>query len=166
MAHHMSCALLRTCSRVLVTAVALTSAVPSAAQQVRIRQLNDLSFGTLAVAPVDRVMTDNLCVYSTTATGGYTIVARGSGSSSAFTLASGGNVLPYEVQWAFASGQTAGTALSPNVALTGVTSNRSNPTCNGLSLTASLIVIIRSAAQGAARAGNYTGTLTLLVAPN
>jgi hypothetical protein len=134
---------------------------------VRIRQLNDIAFGTIGTAPVDTVLTDNLCVYSTANSGRYTITARGSGTSNAFTLASGSNVLPYEVQWAFASGATGGTALSPNVGLAGATTNRTDSTCNrAASLTATLIVVLRKTAQESARAGSYTGTLTLIIAPN
>jgi hypothetical protein len=94
------------------------------------------------------------------------VQATGSGSGGAFTLASGSASLAYEVQWSQVSGQTSGTQLSPNVALTGQVSSATQPSCNsGPSTSASLIVILRSAQLSAAAAGSYSGTLTLLVAP-
>jgi len=167
MAQVSPCAPLRRGCALLLLAAGLLAGSGASAQQVRIRQLNDFAFGTIGVAPVDQVLTDNLCVYSTAVSGRYTITARGSGSGSAFTLASGGNTLPYEVQWAFASGQSSGSVLSPGVAVAGTTTNRTDSTC-GLtgSLTASLIVVLRTAAQQSGKAGTYSGTLTLLVAPN
>lgn len=161
------CAYLRAALASLLAAGTVAWGNPAAAQQVRIRQLTDIPFGVIGNSPVDTVLTDNLCVYSTATSGRYTITAKGSGASSAFTLASGANVLPYEVQWAFSSGSTSGTALSPNVALVGTTTNRTNSTCNlAASLTATLVVVLRANTQQSAAAGNYTGTLTLIVAPN
>ena len=167
MAHVSPCDLLRPRCAALIAAAVLACATPARAQQVRIAQIGDIAFGTLGAAPVDKVLTDNLCVYSTATSGRYTITARGSGTSSAFTLASGANALPYEVQWAFVSGATSGTTLSPNVALAGTTANRANSSCGlAASLTATLIVMLRGTTQQSAMAGNYTGTLTLIVAPN
>jgi hypothetical protein len=167
MAPALPCALLRPAGSWLLAAAALACTSPAAAQRVRVAQLTDLAFGTIGTAPVDTVLTDNLCVYSTATSGRYTITARGSGSSNSFALASGGNSLPYEVQWAFASGRTSGTALTPNVALAGTTANRLDSTCTlSSSLTATLVVVLRASAQQSARAGAYSGTLTLIVAPN
>lgn len=152
---------------VLLAAAMLATSTSATAQQVRIRQLNDIAFGTIGTVPADQSLTDTLCVYSTATSGRYTITARGSGSSNAFTLASGSNTLPYEVQWAFAASQSAGTALSPNVAVAGTTTNRADSTCTlAASQTATLIVVLRTSAQQSASAGTYSGTLTLLVAPN
>ena len=161
------CAALRLRYTLLLAAAVLARGTDAAAQQVRIRQLNDVTFNTVSAAPVDQSQADNLCIYSTTATGRYTITARGSGSGNAFTLSSGSNLLPFEVQWAASANQSSGTALSPNVALTATTTNRTNFNCNQTaSLTASLIVVLRAGAQQAVQAGTYSGTLTLLVAPN
>ncbi len=166
MTHASPRAFVRAAGASFIAAATFAAAGPAAAQQARIRQLNDIAFGTIGSATVDLVRTDNLCVYSTAASGRYTVTARGSGSSNAFTLVSGSNTLPYEVQWAFASGQASGIMLSPNVALAGTTTNRNSATCGTNRLTASLIVVLRSNAQQSATAGNYAGTLTLIVAPN
>ena len=167
MAHILPCAALRLRSGILLVAAGLAWSGSGSAQVVRIRQLNDFAFGTIAAAPVDRVLTDNLCVYSNAASGRYTITARGSGTGNAFTLASGANTLPYEVQWAFAAGATAGASLSPNVALAGATANGNDVSCNqAASLSATLEVILRATTQQSAPAGTYSGTLTLIVAAN
>ena len=167
MAQVSPCAPLRLrCSLLLMPAL-LAMGTAAAAQQVRVRQLNDVLFGTIGAAPADQTRTDNLCIYSTATSGRYTITARGSGASNAFTLASGSNTLPYEVQWASAANQTSGTQLTTNVPLAATTTNRTDSTCNqAASLTATLIVVLRSSAQQSAVAGSYSGTLTLLVAPN
>lgn len=161
------CAPLRRRSALLLAAAMMATGTAAHGQQVRIRQLNDFVFNTLGAAPVDTSLADNLCIYSTAASGRYTITARGSGSSNAFTLASGSNTLPYEVQWASSANQSSGTVLSPGVAFATTTTNRTDSTCNqAASLNTTLIVVLRASAQQSARAGSYSGTLTLLIAPN
>lgn len=167
MARKTPCASLRLRYTLLFAGAVLACGADAAAQQVRIRQLADIAFNTVSATPVDQSRADNLCIYSAAASGRYTITARGSGSSNAFTLASGGNALPYEVQWASSANQSSGTTLSPNVALAATTTNRNNSNCNQpASLTATLIVVLRASAQQSVQAGTYSGTLTLLVAPN
>jgi hypothetical protein len=170
MAQVSPCAPLRQCSALLLAAALMAMGSAAQAQQapqVRIRQLNDFVFNTLGAAPVDTSLAGNLCVYSTATSGRYTITARGSGTNGAFTLANGSNALPYEVQWGSAANLSSGSALSPNVAFATTTTNQSNSNCNQpASLTASLIVILRASAEQSVQAGSYSGTLTLLVAPN
>jgi hypothetical protein len=155
----------------LMAGAALALALPAwsqllAGNNVRITGLSDVSFGTIANLATDSVRSQNICVYSNSPTNGYYVQATGSGSGGAFTLASGSNALAYEVQWSPVSGQSSGTSLSPTVALHGQTSAATQPSCNsGPSSSASLIIILRSAQLSAANAGTYSGTLTLLVAP-
>lgn len=139
---------------------------PAAAQQVQINKLSDVSFGLISDFTTDAVSAQNVCVFSSTAQKGYNIAAQGSGVANAFTLANGSTNLAYEVQWNGNSGRTTGTSLTPNVALTGQRSNANNAGCvSGPVTTASLIIIIRAAALGAAPGGNFAGTLTLVIAP-
>jgi hypothetical protein len=109
----------------------------------------------------------NVCVWSNTATKGYNVTASGSGAASAFTLASGAATVPYSVEWAGSSGQASGTGLTSGSALTGLTSTATSATCaSGASSSASLIVKISTASlQTMQAATTYTGTLTLVVAP-
>lgn len=151
--------------------VALALACPAwsgllAGNNARITGLSDVAFGSIATLSADSVQSQNICVFSNSSTNGYYVTATGSGSSGAFTLASGANLLPYDVEWSPASGQSTGTLLSPNAALTGEVSSATQPSCNsGPSTSASLIIILRSAQLSSARAGSYSGTLTLVVGP-
>ena len=139
--------------------VVITAIVPNL---VRITSLTDLNLGTWdGTNPMSG--NDDACVWTTT--GGYNITATGSGAANAFTLASGANTLAYTVEWDDAAGQTNGTALTSGTALTGQTSTATATTCAVSGLNTSVIVKIATAALGTAPAGTYTGTLTLVVAP-
>ena len=74
--------------------------------------------------------------------------------------------MPYEVQWAAMPNQASGTALPANTAVGGFAGGLViDQTCSLLNSTsASLIVILRSAALSGATAGGYSGTLTLILA--
>jgi hypothetical protein len=98
--------------------------------------------------------------------GTYSVTGVGSGSGGAFTLAGPGNTpLPYEVQWSANSGVTSGTKLTANAPLTGQPALLLNCVL-GLATDASLIIIMRAAAVAAVTAGNYSGTLSIVLAPN
>ena len=144
--------------------ITISATIPAS---VQLTKLSDLSFGSLDPATATQ-LTENPCVWSNTATKGYSITATGSGASNAFTLSNGTTTLPYGVQWAGSTGQTTGTTLNPGTAATGFTSTATNPVCaSGPTTTASLIVGFTTAQMQAAvgSATAYTGTLTLVVAP-
>lgn len=137
-----------------------------AANKARISGLSDVAFGTIANLTVDAIQTQNVCVYSSSATSGYNVTASGTGSGGNFELLSGSLSLPFEVQWSPTSGQNSGSQLNPNVPLTGQVSSSTQQSCNsGPASSASLIVILRSSALSSATAGPYSGTLTLVVGP-
>jgi hypothetical protein len=143
--------------------VTISASVPSRA---RITGLQDVAF-TNQDPTSPAASAQNVCVWSNTASGTYTITATGSGTASAFTLTNGSATVPYSVEWAASSGQTSGSALAAGTASASLTSAATNQTCaSGPSASASLIVKIASADLGNMVAGsNYTGTLTLLVTP-
>lgn len=142
--------------------VSISAVVPG---RVQISGLTDIDFGT--VDPTTAASSnEDVCVWSNTSGRGYTVTATGSGASNEFSLSDGTNTLPYSVEWADTSGQTTGTALTSGTALGSLTSTAVNPTCSsGPSATASLIVGMTAADLQAAVASSYTGTLTLVVAP-
>jgi hypothetical protein len=143
-------------------------AIPASAQSnnVRITQLSDVAFGSIANLGADSVRTQNVCVFAHTASSGYRVTASGSAPGGAFALSSGASLLDYEVQWNSSAGQSSGLTLSANVSLTGQISTATHQVCNnGPSSSASLIIVLRSAALTNARAGSYSGTLTLLIGP-
>jgi hypothetical protein len=147
-------------------ALACVGTPARAQQKVQITKLTDVAFGTITDLTVDAVRSQNVCVYSNTATKGYNVRATGSGTGSAFTLTSGTHLLAYEVQWSSSSGQSSGTSLTAGTTLTGLKSTATSATCtSGPLTTASLIVLIRTATLSSATATAYSGTLTLLIGP-
>ena len=143
--------------------VSISASVPSRA---RITGLADVAFTNQDPATAAS-NAQNVCIWSNTATQGYTITATGSGSGSAFTLTNGSGTVPYSVEWAATSGQTTGTALSTGTASASLTTTAVNQTCSAApTTTASLIVGIATTDLGTMDAGSsYTGTLTLVVTP-
>jgi hypothetical protein len=149
-----------------LASLACGSPAPAASNKVRVTQLSDVSFGTIANLGVDARRSQSVCLYADTAANGYTVTARGSGAGGAFELSSGADVLPFDVAWNSAAGQAAGTAMTANLPLAGQVSGATQQTCNnGPATTASLIVILRASALASATAGNYNGMLTIIVGP-
>jgi hypothetical protein len=143
--------------------ISISASVPSRA---RITGLNDVAFTNQDPASAATSAQD-VCVWTNTATKGYTITATGSGTASSFTLAGASMTVPYSVQWSATSGQSSGTALVNGAASAGLTSTGTQQTCSsGPSATASLIIGIAATDLQTMQSGTtYTGTLTLLVAP-
>lgn len=139
----------------------------SSADKVRISALSDLSFGVITNFAADSVRSESLCLYAKSPPlDQYRITASGSGPGGAFELSSGIDRLPYEVQWNDVAGQAGGAPLAANQPLTGQQNTASVDDCSkGAATTASLVVVLRSAAVSSASSGTYTGTLTLVVAP-
>jgi spore coat protein U-like protein len=143
--------------------VSINASVPN---RVQISGLSDVSFANQDPA-TPAANAQNVCVWSNTSTKGYNVTASGSGAGSAFTLSNGASTVPYSVEWSGGSGQSSGSALASGSALTGLISAATNATCaSGPASSASLIVRISSAnLQTMQAATSYTGTLTLVVAP-
>lgn len=143
--------------------ISIGASVPN---RVQLTGLSDVAFTNQdPMSPATN--SQNVCVWSNSSTKGYNITATGSGSSGAFTLANGSLTVPYSVEWSGTSGASSGTALSSGAPLTGLVSTATNPTCSsGAATTASLIVNLTAAdLQSMKAATTYTGTLTLVVAP-
>jgi hypothetical protein len=143
--------------------VTINASVPN---RVQLSGLTDVSF--LNQDPATAALNaQNVCVWSNTSTKGYNVTATGSGTAGAFTLNNAALTVPYSVEWSQTSGQSSGTALTTGTALTGLKSTATSATCaSGASSSASLIVKISTAnLQTMQAATTYTGTLTLVVAP-
>ena len=135
------------------------------AQKVRITNLSDVDFGLIANPQLEARRSQNICVFSNSSGEAYSVSASGSGAGSSFALASGSDSLAYEVEWSQTSGQTSGIPLAPAVALTGQQSAATQQFCNsGPATSASMTIVLRAAELSRARQGNYSGTLTLLIA--
>ena len=130
----------------------------------RISDLDDLDLGNFTGSG-DLSDNDDLCVWSSGSTG-YNITATGSGTAGAFTLGAGAELVIYTVEWDDTSGQTSGTSLTSGSALTGQTTAAATTDCNaGASPSASLIVKVTESEMLGKSAAGFTGTLTLVVAP-
>lgn len=143
--------------------VSISASVPARA---RISGLVDVAFINQDPASAASFAQD-VCVWSNTATKGYSITASGDGTASAFTLAGASTTVPYTVQWSSSSGQSSGTALTASSSLAGLVSTATQQTCaTGPAASASLVVGMSAATlQSMEALANYTGVLTLLVAP-
>jgi hypothetical protein len=140
--------------------------VPVSAQ-MQITNVSDVSFGTITNVSADVSQSQTVCAYSGLFSGRYNITATGSGAAGAFTLTNGAATLAYDVQWNALAGQTSGTMLSTGAALTGLLSYAVLPTCTlGVTPSGTLTITLRSAALSSAAAGNFTGTLSLMISPN
>ena len=139
--------------------------IPASAQKVRITNLSDVEFGQLANPQAESRRSQSICVYSNSAGNTYSVIASGSGTGASFALANGPSSLAYDVEWSQQSGQVSGTLLSANVALTGQSSAAAHQFCNnGPPTSASLTIVLRAAELSRAQEGNYSGSLTLLIA--
>lgn len=133
--------------------------------QARISGLSDMAFGQIGTFSSDVTRSETVCAYSSGFLLQYHVTATGDGPGFALKGSTGGT-LPYEVQWNAAANATSGTPMTSGTPLTGQTAALlADSTCL-LTSSGSFTVIIRSAALTAARAGDYTGTITILLAPN
>lgn len=142
----------------------LTIATPVTAK-VRISSLSDVNFGTISNLTIDAVQAQSICIYSNGLSNGYSIRADGSGAGGAFTLSNGVTTMAYTVRWHNQAGQSNGTILTTGALLGAQTTTAQNQLCSsGAPTTASLIVTLPATSLSSAGAGNYSGTLTLIVA--
>ena len=137
--------------------------------RVKISGLQDLQLAAWEANNGDVVLSEDFCVYSTRAQGGYKVNAQGSGAANAFSLANGANSLPYSLKW---NDGGAGALSDPTVALTPNSLSAAfqgastvSPECTGGD-TARLEVRVTAAQMASAVDGEYAGTLTLIVSPS
>lgn len=142
----------------------LAAATPAAAA-VTLDHTSDMAFGTIGNITADRSLAESVCAGGLLG-GTYSVTATGSGTGGAFTMAGGSaGTLAYEVQWATSANQTSGMPLTANQPLGGLSAAALNCTL-GLVNNASLIVILRGTALSGATADTYSGTLSIMLAPN
>jgi type II secretory pathway pseudopilin PulG len=156
---------------IAVALAALAAPTAAGAQlQARVTGLADVSYGTIN-SFTDQTNSQNVCVHSVFRLFGfpvrrdYSVIATGSGTGGAFTLASGPRTLPYEVRWADAANQTTGTQLTAGATAAGFGNASTNQTCGGGD-TASLIVTVTGSSLATASAGSYSGVLSITIVPN
>jgi hypothetical protein len=149
------------------TASAQDSATPGPVQlaqggpTVIVNGLTDFNLGSWSGSGQLR-QTDSMCVGTSQSPFRYRITATGSGAGGAFTVTNGISALPYTLEHRGASGafqtMTAGTALTGQ-------RGSSLATCNAGTNTARLRITFTEPNLLGATAGSYSGTITLVVAP-
>jgi len=131
----------------------------SALADVQVTKIDDLSFGSWG-GTGDMEQSDLVCIYNTV-DANYKISATSPGG--VFRMINGANNLNFEVRFQGSSGGfvqlTHGTPSSFTAA------NTSSATCSG-GTNATLKVTVTESALSAAKAGNYAGSLSLLLEPN
>jgi hypothetical protein len=136
---------------------------------VQISALNDINFPSWSNGDGAVEAFDDLCVYSNTSGGGYNVTAQGQGAGFAFEVDDGGvNIMPYDVFWNDVSGTEVGrVSLSANGVLTSQTGASTNQlVCDGgSSLTSRVTIGFSNSSLNSAQVAVYSGTLTLIVAP-
>jgi len=137
----------------------------SVAPRARISGLKDISISEADPASNLRT-TQNICVWSNSPAGAYTLTAGGSGSGGAFELTGGQQTLAYSVEWAQGAGQDSGQTLAGGQTAANLQTAATQSDCSGGTGSASLVVAMDSAQLAAAEPGtSYTGALTLTVSP-
>ncbi|MFK8017028.1 MAG: hypothetical protein AB8G17_16515 [Gammaproteobacteria bacterium] len=128
--------------------------------EVRISNLTDINLGVFGGA--DAIGSSDACVYRN-GTGAYRITASGSGAGGAFSLTDGTNSVGYAVEFDDGTGAVAMGASTPMIGRTGA--DATSATCATTGNNATVTTTVTATDAASLPAGTYTGTLTLLVAP-
>ncbi len=140
--------------------------------RANITNMSDLKLSGWIVGDGNVTLAEDVCVYSSRPSGGYSVSASGSGGGGAFELSNGAHNIAYSVAWnAGGAGQlsNSGEQLTPSLNSSPKTKAATDSsTCNGATSgpTARLIINISEAQMTSAPHGTYLGILTLLVTPN
>lgn len=132
--------------------------------------LRDFDLGTWS-GTGDLRDNDDLCI-GTTGTAEYIIRADGQGAGNNFILTNGSEQLPYRVFWNDTTGTAGNFELTAGVQSTNLTNPPNSFTfiggnsyiCTG-NRDANVEILVEESSLQAAKAGNYTGVLTLTMVP-
>jgi hypothetical protein len=134
-------------------------------ERARLTGLADVNFG-LVTSLTDTSISQSVCVYTSSRTDRYSVLALGGGAGNGFVLDAGPSQLQYEVLWADAPGATSGTSLVAGTLTPGFVSAVKQQTCNsGPPTSASLTIRLRDHVLQNARSGSYSGILAITIAP-
>jgi hypothetical protein len=138
---------------------------------VQVSGMSDLTLSSYKLGDGDQRLSTTVCVYSSTAYGGYRVFVTGDGVGGAYTLSNGGsNTLAYSVIWNSGGAGGLGTTGDLLTYLGDLNVDNASTTsfdCNAnANPTAQLNIEFTQANLDAAPAGTYTGLITVLVTPN
>jgi hypothetical protein len=128
------------------------------AQQVKISGFTNIML-TSWTGTGDLFDVNNLCIYNGS-TANYRVRARGGGTGNSFKLAGSSTDISYEVRFKESAGSYVSLTADTFQNFTGA--NTTDVTCGGVA-NANFEVRVTEAALSAAGAGNYSGTLTILL---
>lgn len=130
--------------------------------EVQISNLADINLG--AFTGSDLTDSSPACIYRNGLVSTYQITGTGSGAANAFTLTDGTNTVAYSVDYTtVANGTNAMTSGSALLAQDGADNDTG---CANTGDNGTIAVTVTAANAAALPASTYTGTLTLVVAPN
>ncbi len=129
--------------------------------EVQISNLTDINLG--AFAGVDLTGSSPACIYRNGPATTYQITGTGSGAANAFTLTDGTNTVPYTVNY---TDDSVTSAMTTGTALLGQDGADDDTGCANTGDNGTIAVTVTAANAAALPASTYTGTLTLVVAPN
>lgn len=149
----------------LALAVALVGEPALAQERARLSGLADVNFG-LVTGLTDASISQSVCAYTSSRTDRYSVLATGGGAGNAFVLDAGAAQLSYDVLWADTPGAASGINLVAGVITPGFVSTVKQHSCNsGPPTSASLIIRLRDQVLQNARAGSYSGILSITIEP-
>jgi hypothetical protein len=135
------------------------------AERARTTNHVDANFGQLN-SLTDVSLAQTLCVFSSSPSGIYNVVALGSGTGGSFKLVSSSSTLDYHVQWASEPNRSSGVELQAGIASQQFSSIATQQSCNsGPPASATLILRLNGSETANAQAGAYTGVLLITIAP-
>jgi hypothetical protein len=133
--------------------------------QASVSGVKDIAFASTAPVAGARASED-ICLWSNSAAGAYTITASGSGSGGAFQLTNDERGLGYSVAWVPLSGQVSGDPLASGPAGTNLQAAATRSDCASGTGSVSLVVAMDPAQLATTEpSAPYTGSLMLMVAP-
>ncbi len=144
----------------VVLSAAVLAAGPARAQTVVINKLDDLNFGAWSGGG-NMTRTSRHCVASTAPGNLFNVTIAGNGPGGSFTMVGPGS-LPYRVWYRDRAGNP-WIEAQPGVTILNLLGRNNPNNCRGQRQR--LRVRFMSADLAAARAGSYSGTLTLIVVP-
>lgn len=109
---------------------------------------------------------DDICIYSNSAMGAYSVTARGSGAGGAFVVDDGVNKVNYQVYWQDQIESTSmGSKLEPNInAYNQLNGNNKYFDCNGINNARLTIVFLKEELRKSI-GSHYSGNLVIQISP-
>ena len=134
--------------------------------RVRISGVADIAFGTWS-GTGNLSQSDDVCIYSSEASGLYAVTVTGSGPSGSFELSDGGSgTIPFSVAWNDQTGTTGNSAVSATTPLTSQSGacDKSTSCSSGCgSNNANFEVTIDQSDLASATTGSYSATISILI---